>query len=336
VVEAAYVGNHGSHLTVSTVDGTNARNYVEIDAVPEQYLSTSPVRDTNTINFLNANVANPFAGLVPGTTMNGAQVQRQQLLKPYPQFLNVRTERRDGTSTYNAAQFRVEKRFTNNYSLLLGYTYSKFTENLYLLNPTDTQLTSYLSDADMPHRITVSGIWQLPIGKERALNLGAVNTILGGWSLQGIYNWQSGRPVTFPNVYYNGDPSALKGNYEDPDHIFDVSGFYFHDAAVQTNGADDAAKQRGDTRIALANNVRTFPFRPGLRGQAVALLDFSAVRTITMHKDVRLQLRLEAINALNHPVLGNPNTTPSNANFGKSTGMNNIPRNLQIGVKLLF
>ena len=337
VFEASYVGNRGYDLNVATVDGTNARNYVELNAVPERFLSTSPVRDNVINGQLTTNVPNPFAGLLPGTTINGANIQKQQLLKPYPQFLNVRSERRDGTSSYNAAQVRLEKRFTTNYSLLLAYTYSKFNEKLYLLNPTDTNLTSFLSDTDVPHKITVSGIWQLPFGKEHKLDLGSAgNAILGGWSLQGIYTWQAGRPVTFPNVYFDGDPSKLKADYSDPDHIFDTSGFYFHDAAVQTNGADDPAKQRGDTRIALVNNVRTFSFRPGLRGQSISLLDFSVVRTVTLRNDVRLQFRFEAINALNQAVLGNPNTTPSNANFGKSTGQNNIPRNLQFGLKFLF
>jgi hypothetical protein len=282
-------------------------------------------------------VPNPFAGLLPGTSINGPTIQRQQLLKPYPQFLNVRSERRDGTSSFNAAQFRLEKRFTTSYSLLLAYTYARFTEKLYLLNPTDAQLSSFLSDTDVPHKVTVSGIWQLPVGKDRKLDLGPVgNAVLGGWSAQGIYTWQAGRPVTVPNVYFDGDPSSLKASYDDPDRIFDTSGFYFHDAAVQTNGADDPAKQRGDARINLASNVRTFPFRPGLRGQAISLLDFSLVRTVTFRNDVRMQFRFEAINALNQAVLGNPNTTPSNANFGKSTAQSNIPRNLQLGIKLLF
>jgi hypothetical protein len=177
----------------------------------------------------------------------------------------------------------------------------------------------------------------LPVGKDRRFSLGGVgNLLLGDWSVQGMYNWQSGRPLTFPNVYFDGDPSSLTANYSDPDNVFDRSRFYFHDAAVQTNGADDPAKQRGDTRTLLASNVRTFPLRPGIRGQAVSLLDFSLAKTVALKNDVRLQLRFEAINALNHPIFANPNTTPSNANFGKTTGMNNIPRNLQVGVKLIF
>ena len=57
-----------------------------LNFIPASYLSTSPERDQATINRLTANVANPFAGLLPGTTLNGSTVQLQQLLLPFPQF----------------------------------------------------------------------------------------------------------------------------------------------------------------------------------------------------------------------------------------------------------
>ena len=77
VMEAAYIGNHSLHLPVST----------QIDSIPRQYLSTSPVRDDAVINALSATVANPFRGLLPNsTTLNGATVATSQLLAPYPQY----------------------------------------------------------------------------------------------------------------------------------------------------------------------------------------------------------------------------------------------------------
>jgi hypothetical protein len=337
VFEAAYVGNRGYDLTTKLADGTNVRAHSNINVVPAQYLSTSPVRDTARINFLTENVPNPFQNLLPGTGMNGATVQRQQLLRPYPQFLNVRTERRDGTSRYHAAQFRLEKRFTGSYTVLVGYTWSRFKDKTILLNPTDAEPQEYLSDADIPHRFVASAIWELPFGKNRRFGMGGIaNALFGGWSLQGIFNLQSGRPLNFGNVYFNGDPSSLKASYSDPNKVFDTSGFYFSDAAVQRNGAVDAALQRGDQRIRLANNVRTFPLRPGIRGPAYYFLDWSLIKSIRFNDDLRLQLRLEAINGLNHPVFENPNTDPTNAAFGTSTGQFNIPRNIQLGVRLFF
>ncbi len=336
VFEAAYVGSHGYDLTVGVMDGTDVRG-IDVNVVPERYLSRSPVRDAAVINLLTANVPNPFRGLLPGTSLNGSTVQRQQLLRPFPEFGTIRSERYDGTSDYYAGQFRLEKRFSGGYSLLLAYTVSRFTERVTLLNSTDAASEKRLADGDIPHRFVASGVWELPFGKGRHFELsGLARALFGGWSLQGIYNLQSGRPLTFGNLYYGGDPSKLSAAWNDVDRVFDTSGFYFHDAAVQTNGVDDPAKQRSDPRIRLANNIRAFPSRPGIRSQPVQFLDASLIKTVAFGDDVRLQLRFEAINAFNHPIFSNPNLDPTSSNFGKTTSQFNIPRNLQVAVKLIF
>ena len=336
VFEAAYVGGRGYDLPMGVTNDDRLRA-IDINAVPRQYLSTSPIRDPAVINFLTANVPNPFRGLLPGTSLNGSTIQRQQLLRPFPEFGNVRTDRYDGTSLYNSGQFRLEKRFSGGYSLLLAYTVSRSTERFSLLNNTDAKPERRLADADIPHRFVASGIWELPFGKGRRFELsGLARALLGGWSVQGIYNLQNGRPLTFGNVYYGGDPSTLKADWSSVDRIFDTSGFYFHDAAVQTGGADDPAKQRADPRIRLANNIRTFPSRPGIRSQPVQFLDASLIKTVSFNDSVRLQLRFEAINALNHPIFATPNLDPTSSNFGKATSQFNIPRNIQLAAKLIF
>jgi hypothetical protein len=342
--EAAYVGNRGYDLTLQSPNPTNSRelrNYVDLNGIPEQYLSRLGVRDQPVINFLTATVPNPFQGLVPGTGLNGATVQRQQLLRPFPQFLSVRTERRGGTSRYHAAQFRVEKRFTGRFTVIGAYTWSRFREKTILLNPTDTEAQETPAEADVPHRFVGSAIWELPFGKDRRFNLGGFgNALLGGWSVQGIYNWQTGRPIQWGNVYYGGDPRQLKASYDNPDRIFDTSGFYFNDGSVQTGGVPDPAKQRADQRIRLANNIRTFPFRlDNLRWQSVSFFEFSLVKTIPFKDDVRLQLRFEAFNAFNTPIFNvdqAPTVDPTNAGFGRVTQQFNIPRNVQLAAKLIF
>jgi hypothetical protein len=201
-----------------------------------------------------------------------------------------------------------------------------------------------LNDADIPHRLVVSGIWELPFGRGRKFGSNwnsALDVILGGWQAQGIWNWQSGRAnLAIGNVYYNGDITKLKTkiNSRSADTpAFDISGFYFHDAAVQTNGVDDPAKQRADPRIQLGSNIRAQPSRwAGFRGQGLNLWDLSVSKNISFTERLKLQLRGEFLNAFNHPVFNNPNLTPNNANFGKVTSQNNLPRNVQIGLKLIF
>ena len=73
LVEGTYVGSFSEHIPVSR----------ELNSVPGQYFSTSPVRDDATNNFLIAAGRRiPFAGLLPGTNINGANVARSQLLRP--------------------------------------------------------------------------------------------------------------------------------------------------------------------------------------------------------------------------------------------------------------
>src|SRR5262249_43823648 len=208
------------------------------------------------------------AGLLPGENLNGATTTRLQLLKPYPQFIDIFTRAFDGTNRYNAAQFRVERRFRAGYTFMAAYTYSRLMEQVSRLNATDTTYEDRVSRDDMPHRLTVNGIWELPFGRDRAFASHlhpVVNAIVGGWNVAATWTWQSGRPLDLTAsgafTYYNGDLSKLTANYTDnPDvPVFDTSGFYFHDAPVQTNGADDPPKQRGDQRIQLVNSIRTLP-----------------------------------------------------------------------------
>jgi Carboxypeptidase regulatory-like domain/TonB dependent receptor-like, beta-barrel len=341
LVEAAYVGSRGWDLTTG---GGNQAGEIELNGVPAQYLSTSRQRDQATIDLLAQLVPNPFAGLIPGTNFNGANIARSQLLRPFPQFGNIRTFDDDGTSRYNSAQFKVEKRFTSGYTLLGAYTWSKFTERVFKLNPTDTEYDERLSEFDVPHRFVVSGIWELPFGRERRWASGVnrlTDAFIGGWSVQAIGQLQSGRPISFHdrNIYFNGDLSALKTDYsgDSAQPVFDTSGFYFHDAAVQTNGVDDPTKQLQDMRIRLVSNIRYFPSRvPGLRGQGLNLWDISLVKQVRLSGRIRAQFHVEFLNAFNHPIFNNPNTDPTGADFGKVPSQANLPRDIQLAAKIVF
>ena len=228
--------------------------------------------------------------------------------------------------------------------MLAAYTWSKFTERVFKVNPSDSGYEERLSEFDVPHRVALSGIWEVPFGKDRrwaSAASGISNALIGGWSLQAIGQFQSGRPISFHdrNAYFNGDLGALKSDYSGDSNqpVFDISGFYFHDAAVQTSGVDDPTKQRADSRIRLANNVRYFPSRiPGLRGEGLNLWDISIVKQVQINGRVRAQFNVEFLNAFNHPVFNNPGTDPTAADFGKVTSQNNLPRDIQIAAKIVF
>ncbi len=120
---------------------------------------------------------------------------------------------------------------------------------------------------------------------------------------------------------------------------WDTKCFYFHDAAVQTNGVDDPAKQRTDPRINLNNNVRYFPSTlPDVRSDNLHLLDIGLYKNFSLPREMKLQVRFEWINALNYTVLWSPGVDPKATNglFGIVNTDRNNPRDLQIGLRLTF
>jgi hypothetical protein len=333
LLEVGYAGSHGFNITTDE----------ELNAVPAQYLTSSRVRDQATIDFLATLVPNPFVGLLP-TGFTAATVARSQLLRPFPQFNNVPTNGTDGSSQYDSAQFRLEKRFTRGYSITTTYTWSHFTDRTFRLNATDADFENRLSREDVPHRVTASIVYQLPFGQGKPWGSnasGLVNGFIGGWSVNAFGQLQSGRPLDFAgrNVYFNGDPSDLTVKYTDNSDVpvFDISGFYFHDAAVQTDGKDDPVKQRQDQRIRLVNNLRYFPSRiDGIRSPFLNLWDISIVKQVPMGGRVRAQFNVEFLNAFNKVVFNDANTDPTNADFGKVTSQNNLPRDIQLAFKIVF
>ena len=198
------------------------------------------------------------------------------------------------------------------------YTRSHYTERVFLLNATDTTYEKRLARDDVPHRFTAAILYELPFGRGKKWGSdagGTLNAFIGGWSINAIGQLQSGRPLDFGgrNIYFNGDLDALEATYtDDPTRqAWDVSGFYFHDAAVQTNGVDDPVKQRADPRIILASNLRYFPSRvDGLRSPFLNLWDISIVKQVPLSGRVRMQFNIEFLNATNRVVYNDANTDP--------------------------
>src|SRR5262245_30066609 len=95
-----YIGSRGVHLRVA-----RATNNIRMP-----FLSTSRSRGTADETNPSANVPNPFAGLLPGSTISGATVAKNQLLLPFPEFGTFNIEEYSGSYRYAAATIQMEKR----------------------------------------------------------------------------------------------------------------------------------------------------------------------------------------------------------------------------------
>src|SRR5262249_34007124 len=146
-------------------------------------------------------VPNPFYGVItdPSSTLSLPTVQYGQLLRPFPEFLNVKgINVGAGHSSYEAGQLTVEKRFAQGLELLFGYTYSKAIDNVGEMTSVAGTRNGFqdnycfvcdraVSDQNQPFTLRLATRYELPFGPGKTLaNSGIASKVFGGWSLGGF------------------------------------------------------------------------------------------------------------------------------------------------------
>jgi hypothetical protein len=311
LADVGYVANRGTRLGVMR----------SINDLPAEYWSTLPYRDQQRIDYLSASFDNPFYGTNPVST---ARMSRFDLLRPYPQFGGMSQLESIGYSWYHSLQARAERRFAQGFTFQLAYTWSKLMEATSFLNPTDPTPYESIGSFDRPHRLAMSGIWEIPVGRGRrfATKLpGPVNFVAGGWQLSGVVVRQAGPALGFGNVIFNGDLNniPLDKSQRDVDRWFNT------EAGFNRN-----------SREQLQYNLRGFPLLlSGLRGDGRATWDFSAIKNFPIREQMKMQFRAEVYNAWNHANFNNPNTSPTSSTFGRVTSAAE-GRNWQFSLRLSF
>jgi hypothetical protein len=79
--------------------------------------------------YLNQNVPNPFAGLLPGLALNSATTPRRNLIRPFPQFTSVtRTSSRSAGRGTTRLQVQVQKRLSHGFHVQTNFTWAATME----------------------------------------------------------------------------------------------------------------------------------------------------------------------------------------------------------------
>ncbi|HWB82593.1 MAG TPA: carboxypeptidase-like regulatory domain-containing protein [Bryobacteraceae bacterium] len=319
VLEVAYIGNHAIHLPGS----------VQLDYVPQQFLSTSPVRDATTVTLLTGSVTNPFKGLLPNSSsLNGSSVQRQQLLVPFPQY-PVGSGTSNGiveqganafSSIYNSLNVRLQARLTHGLTMINNFVWSSLIERVSYLNDGDPAPEKRISSISRPLREVLAASYELPVGRGRPLNISNrfINAVFGGWALNGTLTLETGPPLSWGNVIYYGGPLNLQEHQPDG-KAFDTTQF------------NTVSSQQ------LANNIRTFDTMYGnLRRDPTKNLDASILKSFPFGERKYFQFRFETFNTTNRVTFGSPNLTPTSSAFGLIQTQANTPRRLQLGARLVW
>ena len=325
IFQLAYIGAHYVKLQVSSQP---------LNPVPSSYLSTSPVRDSNVVSLLTGAVTNPFKGLLPGTTINGATVPRGQLLTAYPQYpisgLTV-ADVDNGSSSYQSLNARLQHRLGHGLSALVNYTWSKNIEQVTRLNDTDTKYEKRVSSFDYPQKVVVATTYTVPYSTVGGSDFAGhvLHGALGGWAVSGIYVLQSGAPLGFGNIIYSGGPLNLNPRQTTPNiPAFDITQF------DRATADQPTASVNG---VTLQTNIRTLHSTfSQYRADKTNNVDASIARQVKFHEYLTGELRMEAFNVLNHPQFSGPSLSPTSTAFGQISSQANTSRILQISAHIRF
>ena len=273
---------------------------------------------------------------------------------PYPQFLGgVNVIDSNDYSRYHALELKLDRRFADGYSYLLGYTLSRSkdtrsydpaftvvsTANNQSASSTpfdifNRDLNFALSDFDRTHVFQAQGVWELPFGKGRryGANVGRVTDILiGGWMLTGQLVAQSGRPMT---VY--AGTNTLSNIVQTPANCTGCSSsigtVHEEDGIIWYFNPDERAKFTQPDAGAFSNVGRNYFRGPG--GYSLNMTFAKRTKVVGNHV---LEIRADTSNILNHPVFGFPTLTTTSTTFGRIRNtVTSGSRKIMLGVKYIF
>ena len=388
VASVGYVGMHTYHVGVwskpNEVNPTMAQSkygaIAQADGLPLNEFLALPITDGRV---QAAGILPPWSGF---ENTFGAAATASQALRPWPQYGDVDNPLNPIASvSYNGLQTSLQKHFSHNLTALLSYTFSKtigdadsnagasagaenaiyagsFYQNYY-----DPKAERAVTSSDIPHVVSLSYTYVLPFGhNQRYLNHGVLSAAAGGWSVSGIHQYQSGRPIHIEydafgasNPYFAaGDGFSFRPNLvpgqplKNPQYNRSCSGplpttagrnpcqFYINPAAF-------AIPQSG--QFGNAPNLIS-----ALRMPAYINEDLSVSKRTQIFERLDLQFQANFFNALNRTIFssgGNAqtfiiNAAPpdlsggslqnSNSVFGIMTSQQNAARVIQFGMKLEF
>jgi hypothetical protein len=326
-----YVANAGRHLYASQ----------NLNQLPQQYEGLPLSVLTSRVDSPAAQAAGfrePFPGFVQ---LWGTQGTVAQSLRPFPQYAGVNIYGSTyGNSNYQSFQYKLDKRYRGGLTGTVAYTWSKFLTDAAMFDDNPAQQTAFKREksyhpSDYPHIFTFSLVWDVPFGSGRKWQSGngLLNGVLGGWQLATVNSYTTGSRL-FPTTnntlpFFN---IGLRPNL--------VSGDIRSNVSMSEYDPNDPARNAYLQRSAFAQPA------PGTYGNSPRALEvrgpmrldesFAFMKQTMIGERFTHQLRIEMQNPLNRTVFGNPNVDFTSAAFGRIGSTQIGPRNIQLGMKLIF
>ena len=345
IVEANYVGNHGTRI-LRVVDGAPPQ-----PALVSQ-LETFCANPANafgcsesTLQFSNLFLGQEFGALPFDAVNNNA-------------FIDAFFDESSGHSWYNGLQIQVTERNFHGLQIQGSYTYAHALDDSsdplsdtlgngnFPIDSFDLRREKGNSGFDTRHRGVINFVYQPNIGRGKGrLNEGFVGRALAGWELSGIAAFQTGLPY---DIF--GTADTLHTNLADRATVVNASvlktvpsmGAFVPSSAVFTGENPLAFNPDNAAIMPIPFDVPSNVGRNHWYGPGINNWNFNLAKTTAITERLNFQLRFEFYNMFNRTQFNKPDNTIGDPNFGYSTsqvGQNDGTtgaRQVQIGAKFNF
>lgn len=313
-VEVGYMGSKNTNLGIPDPN---------INQLPDQYLSLG--------SQLLQRVPNPYLGQIPASSsLGGATITQQQLLRPFPRFTTVALFRDNiGTSSYSALAAKLEKRLSNGLTFTFAYTWSKlldsassvFSQTIFtgpvlntgVADANNLKLERDFSLGDIPHVFSSGWVYQIPKFWK-----------ISGWEISGLVRLQSGDRVAISQA--TNSNSNLGYGTQRPNRISDPNDLANRSVAQWFNKAAFTAAPQ----FTIGTSSRD-----AVRGPGLADADLMLGKIFRITERLNVEFRAEVFNVTNTPPLSDPNGSFGSAAFGTITSAGN-PRDFEFAAKIHF
>ena len=368
--QLGYVGQHGTHLL----------NFADLTQLVGLNASGTLARPGEPIV---SRVAGPYLG---GGAAGSLYAADNAALGGVSNIAGANMS--NSNQRYDALQAVLQKRMSNGLQAQVAYTFSKCLSNSPGYFGTGWGSSNALSSGGQPgwqntydgradwgpcyfdqtHIVTSYVTYQLPFGRGKQFGHDmnpALSAVVGNWEIGGIVTLHTGNALTLNEFggwgAFNGDPSNTNGigAYFLSARPNCSSSLQTVDKYVAGDGVNPGSIRWFDTTNVThpSNEFGNCSVGNG-RGPGLASFDLNLHKDVTITERLRMEFRLEAINAFNHRVLtfsggpaggsfdpgtpvfdpidpNRPSLNTSNSNFGNITGSQGA-RQLQLALKFMF
>ena len=340
IVSLAYAGSRARNLTCALFFCSDQIAEKDFTAAGERVFETVP---------------NPFFGIItdPTSALSFPEVQLGQLMLQHPQYVGLLNtlppwkgpNGNDFQSSFESMQISYRK-VTSDLTFTLAYTFSKNItnsdsfENGFLgpavgyQNNVNFAGEKSLSAEDVTNRAVVGWVYQLPFGRGKRFGNSMnpiLDRILGGWELGGIMTLASGFPIG--RNFISPDVTGAFGGSNRSDLIGDPCLSTSRPRGEEISQWVNPAAFAAPAPFTFGNTPRTLN---GCRIDGIKNFDITIAKHIPIKETVRAELRGEFFNVFNRPQFQAPNMTFGSGSFGQVTVQENLPRLIQLALKIHF